>query len=538
MKKLSFLLVILISFSTFAQKRKNKNFYTAGAVAPFSDKYIDYTSYTPKFVYTPKLKEYFESKKLPFDPNGFTSSVIQVAGGLKNKPDGEFKVTYEVEEFQFIDFDEVDGEKSIIVGIKANVTVYDAKNELIFSRYMAPLTKSYVYNTKKRLHLTINDILELTYDRLIKEFNYMYTFGPQIYTNVIALGKIEDIPELAEFDNSIEVFDAMKDIKRSEQAATLDGVIEYWKPFLKYSKIKDKDRAADLRLAANYNTAMALILQNKFPEAEKLIPAVKANDRTILGMTLRDGELRSVIAAVKNYQALSKEFKLIEPIEPEPAKAEYNFENIILKNATIIYDKDEELKGTVKLVFDNPTYDYLPGWNADEATGSISDNGYVAAAQLASGLLKLKRDMKAEDSQILVEIEGKKKPKKIDLKDVVSIKAENGDYYTVQVMGFGDSKRYAAIKEISTCAKVTLYQEVFPGNDFLFKRNGKEDALKLVAFETDKKAFKKFFSDCPRIHAKIDAGEFVGAKAKDYSKFMDEYKTLCCPPAKVAPAKK
>jgi hypothetical protein len=538
MKKSILFLLLIISVSAFAQKRKNKGFYTAGAVAPFSTKYIDYQTYTSKFVYTPKLKAFYEEKKVPFDPNKFRDETLIIAGGLKNSPKGEFRITFDVEDFQFNEFSEVDDEKAMIVGMKANVKVYDNEDVLIYSRYMAPITKAYVYNKSLRLNITLNRLLQHVYDKLIKEFNYMYTFGPQVYTNVVGLGKIEDIPELAEFDNSIEVFDAMKDLKRSEQSATLDGVIEYWKPFLKYNKIKDKDRGMDLRLAANYNTAMALVLQNKFVEAEKIIPSIKANDRTFLGMTMRDMEIRSVISTIKEYQILSKDFKRIEPIEEENTQKDYLYDHIILKNALVIFDKDEEVKGTVKLLFNNPTYEYIPGWNVDEKVGALSENTGMAAIQIASGLLKMKRDAKVEDSKILVEIEGKKKPKKIDLSDVVSIKAENGDYYSVEVMGFGDSKRYAAVKEVSTCVKVTLYQEVFPGNELLFKRNGKEDALQLEAFETDKKVFKKFFSDCPRVHAKIDAGDYVSATPKAYMAFMDEYKTLCCPPAKVTPAKK
>jgi hypothetical protein len=538
MKNKILFLLLIISVVATAQKRKNKGFYTAGAVAPFATKYIDYMTYTPKFVFTPKLKEFFVDKKVPFDPNKFSDEVVVIAGGLQNKPKGEFRVTYDVEEFQFNDYTEVDDEKAMIVGMKANVKVYDNEDVLIYSRYMAPITKAYVFNKSQRLNISVNNLLKHVYDKLIKEFNYMYTFGPQVYTSVVGLGKIDEIPELVEFDNSIQVFDAMKDIKRSEHNSTLDGVIEYWKPFLKYNKIKDKDRAMDLRLAVNYNTAMALVLQNKFVEAEKMIPAIKANDRTILGMTLRDMEIRSVIASIKNYQTLSKDFKLIEPIEPENTQKDYLYDHIVLKNATIIYDKDEEVKGTIKLLFNNPTFEYLPGWNVNEKELALSENTGLAALQIAGGLLKMKRDAKAEDSRILVEIEGKKKPKKVDLKDVVSIKAENGDFYTVEVMGFGDGKRYAAMKEISTCAKVTLYQEVFPGNELLFKRNGKEDALQLEAFDTDKKVFKKFFSDCPRMHAKIDAGEFANASPKAYMAFMEEYKTLCCPPAKVAPVKK
>ena len=530
-KLLSILLVFSV-FCTYAQKRKNKSFYTGGAVAPFSDKYIDYLTYTPKFVYTPKLKSFYEERKLPFDPNKFMDQAMEIGGGLKNKPSGDFKVTFELEDFQFVDFGEVDGEKSMIIGLKANVTVYDKEDQLIFSRYLAPITKSYVYNKSLKLNASIDQLLKYTYDKLIKEFNYYYTFGPQIYTNVINLTDIKDLPELAEFESSVDVFEALKDIKRSEQAAVLDGVIGYWKPFLKYAKIKDKDHAMDLRLAANYNTAMALILQNKFTEAEKMMPAVKANDRTMLGMTLRDMELKSVISSVKSYQLLSKDFKLIQPIEEPNTTKDYAFENIVFNNASVIYGKDDMITGNVKLIFDNPIFEYLPGWNSNEMTSNISDNKYIAATQIAGGLLKLRKDFKTEDSNVLVEIAGKKKPKKLDLSEIVSIKTEKGETYKIEVMGFGDGKRYAAVKEINSCSKITLYQEVFPGNELLFKRNGKEDAFQLKPFSTDKKEFKKFFSDCPRMHAMIELGEFASADANAYKKFMDEYMKLCCPPLK------
>ena len=533
MKLKLILALALITVSTaFAQKRKNKNFFTAGAVAPFSDKYIDYLTFTPKFIYTPKLQAFYEEKKVPFDANKFMDEAMVIGGGLKNKPEGDFKVNFEIEDFQFVGYGDVDDAKSMIIGLKANVTVLDKDNTVIYSRYLAPITKSYVYNKSLRLNTNLDILLKHIYDKMIKEFNYYYTFGPQIYTNVINLTDIKDLPELAEFENSVEVFEAMKDIKRSEQSAVLDGVLAYWKPFLKYNKIKDKDRAMDLRMAANYNTAMALILQNKFAEAEKLLPAVKANDRTMLGMTLRDMELRGVISRIKYYQTLSKDFKLIEPLADPAPSSEYVYENIVLKNASVVYDKDEQVTGTVKLMFTNPTFEYLPGWDMDMKVSNTSENGYIAAAQIAGGLLKLRKDFKTEDSKVVVEIAGKKKPKRVDLSEIVSIKTEGGDEYKIQVMGFGDGKRYAAVKEVTSCTKITLYQEIFPGNELLFKRNAKEDAYQLKAFDTDKKEFKKFFSDCPRIHPIIETGEFASATPKVYAKFMEEYMKLCCPPAK------
>ncbi len=525
-------LLILTTFVANGQKRKNKYFYSAGTVKPFSEKYIDYVSYNSTFTYTPKLKKFFEDNKQPFDPNKFADQSVTIGGGMKLKKDGEFKITFDVEEFQFNGYSEVDDDKSMLVGLKANVKVLDADNQLVYSRYMEPVTKAYVINKKLKLGQNANTLLKYIYDKLIMEFNYYYTYGPQLNTIVINLSDTEKIPDLAEFSKSVEVFDALQDIKKSEQNSVLDGVIDYWKPFLKYNKIKEKDRLMDIKLAASFNLAVAYILQNKFTDAEKLLPVIKANDRTILGMTMRDLEIKSEIAAIKAYQTLSKDFKNIEPIQKQPDQVEYNFEGIEFKNATVKYDTDKELTGNVKFTFDNPTFEYLPGYNSDPETVDLSNNGYIAAAQIAGGLLKLKRDNKIENSKVEIEITGKKKPKKIDLSDIMSLKAENGDQYQIQVMGFADGKRYALVKEVTVCTKITLFQEIFPGNELLFKRNGKEFAFQLEAFQTDKKEFKKFFSDCPRIHPKIDAGDYSSATPQAYSKFMEEYMTNCCPPPK------
>jgi hypothetical protein len=527
--KLSIILLIFINV-TFAQKRKNVRFLSAGAIPPFSTKYQDYLTFSAKFMYTPKLKAFYEAEKLPFDPNGFVEKALWISGGLKQVPNGDFKVLYEVEDFQFIDYVEIDDEKAMVVGLKANLQVFDKEDQLIFSRYLAPISKAYFYNKDKRLDANLNTLLEYTFDKMIKEFNYMFTYGPFFDTNVITLTDTKDLGELVEFENSVQVFEALKNLKRSEQPAVLDGVIEYWKPFLKYNKIKDKERGMDLRLAANYNTAMALIMQNKLAEAEKLLATVKANDRTLLGMGWRDMELRGLIKKIKDYQTLSKEFKMIDPIEEPNATKDYQYEAMTFKNASVVYDKDEQVTGNVKLLFNNPVSETLPDFQQYEEV--LSNDPTRGAMQLAGALMKKRRDAKPEDSKVIVEIVGKKKPKKIDLKDIVSIKTEAGESYSIQIMGFDDAKRYAAVKELMTCPKVTLYQEIFPGNEMLFKKVGLENALQLKAFETDKKAFKTYFRDCAKMHPAIDAGEYANASQKSYIKFMEEYIKICCQPLK------
>jgi hypothetical protein len=145
----------------------------------------------------------------------------------------------------------------------------------------------------------------------------------------------------------------------------------------------------------------------------------------------------------------------------------------------------------------------------------------------------------SEKSSVRIYIEGQKKPEKTNLKKVINIKDNEGRMYIVGKAGRGiplvgaydkssvSTKRYSLFEEVKKGAKVSLYHEFFPQDDYSLKKPAQDEFFSPPIFLGRRKALKEYFSDCPTMIESIDKGAYDHENKETYIKMYDDYTKLC-----------
>jgi hypothetical protein len=272
---------------------------------------------------------------------------------------------------------------------------------------------------------------------------------------------------------------------------------KYWKEFVAFQDKEDEDLAKKVRFSANYNLVATYILLGQVDEANKYMPAVKENEKSFLGMRTDFPYLTGVIEDIEKYKKLTEKAFTIEAIPQEPVLAAYKKSPTAFRYAEFegeVLDTDSKIfKGKVRIISDFP---------------ELVD---LRTEQTVSGFRSMMDGIGSEKSSVRIYIEGQKKPEKTNLKKVVNIKDNEGRMYIVGKAGRGvplvslgdkvenNTKRYSLFEEVKKGAKISLYHEFFPQDDYSLKKPTQDEFFSPPVFLGRRKALKEYFADCPKM---------------------------------------
>jgi hypothetical protein len=183
----------------------------------------------------------------------------------------------------------------------------------------------------------------------------------------------------------------------------------------------------------------------------------------------------------------------------------------LLLEGELMDNKNERFKGKIKIMNDNPP---VEDYRLQESQGSI-----------VGGLLSA---MKTENSSVYIEVEGVKKPIRRKIDDILHIKTTDGKTYVTGVVGnvLDANSRYSLLEEVKSSKKLSLYNEFFPQDAYLLKKPTDDKFYELPIISI-KKSLKKYFESCPKMHSKIDAGDFNSDTKENYLRIFDTFSELC-----------
>ena len=90
-----------------------------------------------------------------------------------------------------------------------------------------------------------------------------------------------------------------------------------------------------------------------------------------------------------------------------------------------------------------------------------------------------------------------------------------------------NTKRYSLFEEVKKGAKVSLYHEFFPQDDYSLKKPTQDEFFTPPVFLGRRKALKEYFSDCPKMIESIDKGVYDFENKETYIKMYDDYTEFC-----------
>jgi hypothetical protein len=183
----------------------------------------------------------------------------------------------------------------------------------------------------------------------------------------------------------------------------------------------------------------------------------------------------------------------------------------LLLEGELMDNKNERFKGKIKIMNDNPP---VEDYRLQESQGSI-----------VGGLLSA---MKTENSSVYIEVEGVKKPIRRKIDDILHIKTTDGKTYVTGVVGnaLDANSRYSLLEEVKSSKKLSLYNEFFPQDVYVLKKPTDDKFYELPIISI-KKSLKKYFESCPKMHSKIDAGDFNSDTKENYLRIFDTFSELC-----------
>jgi hypothetical protein len=318
------------------------------------------------------------------------------------------------------------------------------------------------------------------------------------------------------------------DVDRENWLDLFGEAQNYWKEFVAFQDKEDEDLAKKVRFTANYNLVATNILLGQIDEANKYMPGVKENEKSFLGMRTDYPYLTTVIEEIDRYKKITEKASTIEAIQAEPVLASYKKSATAFRYAEFdgeVLNVDSEVfKGKVRIISDFP---------------ELVD---LRTEQTVSGLRSMMDGIGSEKSSVRIYVEGEKKPKKTNLKKVVNIKDNEGRMYIVGKAGRGvplvsvgaavdkvetNTKRYSLFEEVKKGAKVSLYHEFFPQDDYSLKKPTQDEFFTPPVFLGRRKALKEYFSDCPKMIESIDKGVYDFENKETYIKMYDDYTEFC-----------
>lgn len=503
-----------------------------GPVPPVDTQYGKYKSYELILALSPGLESSYNIKKVPFSAEKFTSNFG--ISGLKKMDNGDFKIKYNLTRFELVndeDYLETTYQKApaYYIGLESNLEISDKSGKVIYKRYTTPKVCMYVTNPSETYENLTYKIVNDNFNAMMAEFEGFYLYGPAInklkYVDLEKKKKSKSTFNVDEFNQSVQVLPTLVDVDRENWADLFGEAQKYWKEFVAYQDKEDEDLAKKIRFSANYNLVATYILLGQVDEANKYMPGVKENEKSFLGMRTDYPYLTGVIEDIDKYKKTTEKAFTIEAIQAEPVLASYKKAATAFRYAEFdgeVLDTDSKVfKGKVRIISDFP---------------ELVD---LRTEQTVSGFRAMMDGIGSEKSSVRIYIEGQKKPEKTNLKKVVNIKDNEGRMYIVGKAGRGvplvsvgnkvetNTKRYSLFEEVKKGAKVSLYHEFFPQDDYSLKKETQDEFFSPPVFLGRRKALKEYFSDCPQMIESIDKGAYDFENKDTYIKMYDDYTKFC-----------
>jgi hypothetical protein len=508
MKKI--VLLLLVTINTFAQKRYEKEFVCLGPIPPIDATYSDARYCKVEYNFPANLTELMRN-------NGVTGDDLKL-NGVSNKPESaDFVVKYTITRFEFIDEKTIERQPAFVFGFEGNVRVYDATNKLIFQRYLKPTKNAFLENFDVKIGQSLRHALSHHFYNLVADFSPYFLWGPVVVSKSVGLTKLPKNSDLTDVNQSVAIFENLIQMKHSDRANAFQPAVDYWVTLKTYDKSKDDDVIKDVKLVSYYNTAMAYLLQGKINEAEELLPMIKENDRKFLGSTLNSSRIEDEIKSIKERIETQKDLAKIEPIEQEPVLAEYQKGPNVFKymelEGTALDKKGINWVGTIRIW--NDSHERVNYFRTIQAERSLLGAAFSAVGAAI-----------ADNLGVFIYMKDVKKPEKMSLDDIISIKTKDGKDYTVAKIGsfVNTDLHYGIAEQISGNDNIGLYSEVFPGIGNLFiKRPSDEKPFRYNQL-SPKKSLQEYFANCPAMTPFITNKEYKAYDGKQlYNKLMDLY---------------
>lgn len=503
-----------------------------GPVPPTNTEYGKYKSYEMILDLSPGLENSMNIKKAPFSADKFYQAFS--ISGLKKQKEGDFKVKYNLTRFELVndeDYLETTYQKApaYYIGLESNLEILDKSGKVIYKRYTTPKVCMYVTNPTDTYENLTYKILTDNFYNMLQEFEGFYLYGPQItklkYSDLEKKKKSKSAFNVDEFNQSVQVLPTLEDVDRENWGDLFGEAQKYWLEYVNFQDKADEDLAKKVRFSANYNLAATYILLGQADEAAKYLPGVKENEKSFFGLREDYPYMTGLIDDIANYKKLTEKAFTIEAIPAEPVLATYKKSATAFRYAEFdgeVLDVDSKVfKGKVRIISDFP---------------ELVD---LRTEQTVSAFRSMMDGIGSEKSSVRIYIEGQKKPEKTNLKKVVNIKDNEGRIYIVGKAGRGvplvslgdktenNTKRYSLFEEVKKGAKVSLYHEFFPQDDYSLKKPAQDEFFSPPVFLGRRKALKEYFSDCPQMIESIDKGAYDHENKETYIKMYDDYTKSC-----------
>lgn len=482
-----------------------------GPVPPINTEYGKYKSYEMILDLSPGLESSMNIKKVPFSAEKYYQAFS--ISGLKKQKEGDFKVKYNLTRFELVndeDYLETYYQKApaYYIGLESNLEILDKSGKVIYKRYTTPKVCMYVTNPTETYENLTYKILTDNFYNMIQEFEGFYLYGPQIdklkYSDIEKKKKSKSAFNVDEFNQSVQVLPTLEDVDRENWGDLFGEAQKYWLEYVNFQDKEDEDLAKKVRFSANYNLAATYILLGQVDEAAKYLPGVKENEKSFLGLREDYPYMTGLLKEIEDYKKLTEKAFTIEAIPAEPVLATYKKSATAFRYAEFdgeVLDTDSKVfKGKVRIISDFP---------------ELVD---LRTQETVSGFRSMMDGIGSEKSSVRIYIEGQKKPEKTNLKKVINIKDNEGRMYIVGKAGRGiplvgaydkssvSTKRYSLFEEVKKGAKVSLYHEFFPQDDYSLKKPAQDEFFSPPVFLGRRKALKEYFSDCPQMIESIDKG--------------------------------
>jgi hypothetical protein len=506
-----------------------------GPVPPIDTEYGKYKSYEMILDLSSGLENSMNIKKAPFSAEKFYQAFS--ISGLKKQKEGDFKVKYNLTRFELVndeDYLETYYQKApaYYIGLESNLEILDKSGKVIYKRYTTPKVCMYVTNPTETYENLTYKILTDNFYNMLQEFEGFYLYGPQIdklkYSDIEKKKKSKSAFNADEFNQSVQVLPTLEDVDRENWGDLFGDAQKYWLEFVNFQDKEDEDLAKKVRFSANYNLAATYILLGQVEEAAKYLPGVKENEKSFFGLREDYPYMTGLIGDIDAYKKLTAKAFTIEAIPAEPVLASYKKAATAFRYAEFdgeVLDEDSKVfKGKVRIISDFP---------------ELVD---LRTEETVSGFRSMMDGIGSEKSSVRIYIEGQKKPEKTNLKKVVNIKDNEGRIYIVGKAGRGvplvsvgaaadkvqtNTKRYSLFEEVKKGAKVSLYHEFFPQDDYSLKKPAQDEFFSPPVFLGRRKALKEYFSDCPTMIESIDKGAYDHENKETYIKMYDDYTKFC-----------
>jgi hypothetical protein len=503
-----------------------------GPVPPIDTQYGKYKSYEMIVELSPGLEASMNLRKIPYSAEKYYEAFS--ISGLKKQKEGDFKVKYSLTRFELVnDEDYVENyyqkAPAYYIGLESNLEISDKSGKVIYKRYTTPKVCMFVINPNETYNNLTYKILTENFYKMLEEFEGFYLYGPQIsqldYYDIEKKKKSKSAFNAEEFNQSVQVLPTLEDVDRENWGGLFGDAQKYWLEYVNFQDKEDEDLAKKVRFSANYNLAATYILLGQVDEAAKYLPGVKENEKSFLGMRTDFPYMTGLLKEIENYKKLTEKAFTIEAIPAEPVLATYKKSATAFRYAEFdgeVLDTDSKVfKGKVRIISDFP---------------ELVD---LRTQETVSGFRSMMDGIGSEKSSVRIYIEGQKKPEKTNLKKVINIKDNEGRMYIVGKAGRGiplvgaydkssvSTKRYSLFEEVKKGAKVSLYHEFFPQDDYSLKKPAQDEFFSPPIFLGRRKALKEYFSDCPQMIESIDKGTYDHENKETYIKMYDDYTKFC-----------